>query len=66
MALIGEARSTNRPRTSADLARLDYLRGLFKEQGELVLCPSADRRLAAWFPAPIALAWLPAPIALAL
>jgi uncharacterized protein len=33
VALIGEAKSTNRPRTTTDLARLDYLRGLLEEQG---------------------------------
>lgn len=33
VALIGEAKSTSQPRTTTDLARLDYLRGLLDEQG---------------------------------
>lgn len=35
VALIGEAKSTSQPQTCADLARLDYLRGLLIEQGTM-------------------------------
>lgn len=33
VALIGEAKCTSKPRTTADLARLDYLRGLLEQRG---------------------------------
>jgi len=42
VALIGAAKSTNRPRTTTDLARLDYLRGLLEEQGT----PASDAMIA--------------------